>query len=335
MDLSIIVPVYNEEDSLTPLCDALVAALEPTGRSFEMIFVDDGSADGTFARAEEIAARDPRLRLVKLRRNYGQTPAMVAGIDHATGEILITMDGDLQNDPADIPDFLEKIAEGYDIVVGWRHKRQDRLITRKLPSMIANRLIAKVTGVPIRDNGCSLKAYRANVIKNIPLYSDMHRFIPAMSSLAGTRVAQIRVRHHARQFGTSKYGLSRIYKVLFDLIAIRTILTFSCYPVLWSLGLSAAPMLIAISAFAIAADRSLLGDAGSSTVLLEVGMTFAALSVFLLFIGFLSQLVSRTGEIEADTFAMLTTRLDRYAPARGPGAAPDPGKNPVPMDAEA
>ena len=231
--LSIIVPFYNEEDSIAPLHVALVAALAPLNIAYEMLFVDDGSKDETYERAVEIARRDARLRVVKFRRNYGQTAAMAAGIEYAAGEILVTMDGDLQNDPADIQLLLAKIDDGYDIVVGWRHRRQDKLLTRKLPSKIANWLIGRVTGVPITDNGCSLKAFRASVIKSIPLYSEMHRFIPAVASVAGPRIAEIKVRHHARQFGASKYGLSRIYKVLMDLMVIKTVTSFMSRPLVW------------------------------------------------------------------------------------------------------
>ena len=226
-DLSVIVPFYNEEDNLVRMHAAIVSAMEPTGVSFEMVFVDDGSRDRTLERAVEVARTDSRLRVVKFRRNYGQTPAMAAGIEQARGKVLVTMDGDLQNDPADIAHFLAKIDEGNDIVVGWRHDRQDKLISRKIPSRIANWLIGKVTGVPIKDNGCSLKAYRATLIKEIPLYSEMHRFIPAMASIAGPRIAEIKVRHHARQFGKSKYGLSRVYKVLLDLMVIKTVASFT------------------------------------------------------------------------------------------------------------
>lgn len=211
MDLSIIVPLYNEEASAVPLYEAIIKAVRPLGIDYEILFVDDGSKDNTVPVAAKLAEKDKHLRIVKFRRNYGQTPAMAAGIDNARGKVLVTMDGDLQNDPDDIPRLLEKIDEGYDIVVGWRYKRQDKLITRKIPSVIANWIIGKITGVPIKDNGCSLKAYKADVIKRIPLYSEMHRFIPAMTSLAGTRIAEIKVKHHARQFGESKYGLSRIY----------------------------------------------------------------------------------------------------------------------------
>ena len=231
MDLSIIVPLYNEEDNCRLLYDAILRAVEPLDLRFEVIFVDDGSSDRSFERVAALAGQDARVRVIKLKRNYGQTPAMAAGIDHAQGDILMTMDGDLQNDPADIPNFLEKMNEGFDIVVGWRQRRQDALIRRKIPSKVANWLIGKVTGVPIKDNGCSLKAYRAIVIKQVPLYSEMHRFIPAMSSMTGARIAEIKVRHHARKFGMSKYGLSRIYKVLLDLIAIKTILTVAERPI--------------------------------------------------------------------------------------------------------
>jgi len=205
-----VVPFFNEEESIQPMHAAIVAAVTPLGVPFEMVFVDDGSKDGTARIGGELAQQDSRLRVVKFRRNYGQTAAMAAGIEHARGEVIITMDGDLQNDPADIGLFLQKMDEGFDIVVGWRHNRQEQTGPRKIPSMIANRLIGKVTGVPIKDNGCSLKAYRATLIKQIPLYSEMHRFIPAMASIAGPRIAEIKVRHHARQFGKSKYGLSRV-----------------------------------------------------------------------------------------------------------------------------
>src|ERR1044072_8898032 len=182
--------------------------------------------------------------MVRFRRNYGQTAAMAAGIEQAHGEVIVTMDGDLQSDPADIGAFLANIDAGNDIVVGWRFNRQDKLISRKIPSRIANRLIARVTGVPIRDNGCSLKADRASLIKRIPLYSEMHRFIPAVANIAGPRVAEIKVRHHARQFGKSKYGLSRVYKVLLDLMVIKTVASFCSRPLLW-FGMLSLPLMAA------------------------------------------------------------------------------------------
>lgn len=280
--LSVITPIYNEEDSVRPLYDAVVAAVEPMGVDFEILFVDDGSSDESVPRLEAIAAQDPRVAIVKFRRNAGQTAAMTAGIDLANGEYLVTMDGDLQNDPADIPMMLERLKEGHDLVVGWRIKRQDAFIRRKLPSMVANFLIGKVTGLPIRDNGCSLKAYRADVIKKVPLYSDMHRFIPAMTIPLGARVGQVGVRHHARQFGESKYGLSRIYKVLLDMIAIRTILMFARRPLaaFWTIaGFSGLAAVFAGIAMAMAPEDAPL------VVHMSVFMLFASLSAFLLLLG--------------------------------------------------
>jgi len=302
MDLSIIVPLYNEEASVRPLYEAIVMAVQPLGLEYEILFVDDGSSDNTIAEALKLAEQDKRLRLIIFRCNYGQTPAMAAGIDHARGKVLVTMDGDLQNDPDDIAMLLEKIEEGYDIVVGWRHKRQDKLITRKIPSYIANWMIGKITGVPIRDNGCSLKAYKADVIKKIPLYSEMHRFIPAMTSLAGSRIAEVRVKHHARQFGVSKYGLSRIYRVLMDLITIKTILSFFSRP-LMAFGLVAViAWIVGLSAFMAG---FLLIYSNSGIVFLSVGLLYFALAMILLLWGLLGELIYRTGDLKLEHFAQI------------------------------
>jgi glycosyltransferase involved in cell wall biosynthesis len=292
-ELSVVVPVYNEEESVAHLHRAVVDALTPAGLDFELLFVDDGSRDSTFTRCVELARQDRRIRVVKLRRNAGQTQAMVAGIEHARGRTLVTMDGDLQNDPRDIPTFLAKIEEGYDLVVGWRHRRKDPFWSRRLPSIIANWLIGKVTGVPIRDNGCSLKAYRAKIAKRTPLYAEMHRFIPAMMSLHGIRIAQLKVRHHARKFGSSKYGLSRAYKVSLDLIAIKTITGFAKRPIRLfsdSAGISAALGLVFVAA--MLADLRAGGP--PSIVFLAVAMLFGLLAVFLLGVGVLGHLVFRT-----------------------------------------
>lgn len=281
IEISVCVPVYNEEESVRPLYDAIVAALEPTGRSFEIVLVDDGSTDETIPRLTAISAEDPRVVIVEFFRNEGQTAAMTAGIEFARGTYIATMDGDLQNDPADIVMMLEKLEEGNDIVVGWRVKRQDKFITRKLPSMIANRIIAKITGLAIRDNGCSLKVYRSEIIKRVPLYSDMHRFIPAMTIPLGARVAQVGVRHHARQFGESKYGLSRIFKVLLDLFSIKTLLLFARQPMRRFSGIATCAAVAAIAfAFLIG------GDAGSTRVVeMAVVALFGSLSVFLILLG--------------------------------------------------
>lgn len=306
--LSIIVPFYNEEDSIEPMYAAIVRAVEPLNVDFEMLFVDDGSRDSTARRGEEIARRDARVRIVKFRRNYGQTAAMAAGIEYASGEILVTMDGDLQNDPADIELFLAKMTEGYDIVVGWRHKRQDKLISRKIPSRIANWLIGKVTGVPITDNGCSLKAFRASLIKSIPLYSEMHRFIPAMTSIAGPRIAEIKVRHHARQFGKSKYGLSRVYKVLLDLMVIKTVASFTSRPLLWFSLLCAPLALCGFAALAGGLLMAMPSKGHMSLALTGSGIIFLMASVTLLASGTLGELVYKLGDVRPENFARLTEK---------------------------
>ena len=303
--LSVVVPLFNEEESVPLLYKALVDATKDIGVEVELIFVDDGSRDNTFGVAEKLALEDSRLRVVKFRRNYGQTPAMAAGIDLARGELIITMDGDLQNDPRDIPNFVEKINEGFDIVVGWRHNRQDKLITRKIPSKIANWIIGKVTGVPIKDNGCSLKAFRADVIKTVPLYSEMHRFIPAMASIAGPRLAEIKVRHHARQFGESKYGLSRVYKVLMDLLTIKTISGFSARPLSWFAAL-ALPFIILSSIMAVWVASRLISTESLSLPISGSALFFATLSIFLIFGGALGELINATGDQNVSKYSLLT-----------------------------
>ncbi len=309
LELSIIVPLYNEEESIRPLHAAITEAVVPLNMSFEILFVDDGSLDRTVEIGRDLASNDPHVRIIKFRRNYGQTPAMAAGIDHARGKVLITMDGDLQNDPADIPEFLKKIDEGYDIVVGWRRRRQDKFLTRILPSKIANWLIAQVTGIPIRDNGCSLKGYRAELIKGIPLYAEMHRFIPAMTSMAGARIAQIPVRHHARRFGVSKYGLSRIYKVLFDLLSIKTVLILASRPLFSFTGAAilAALVSVAIVVYSLLVPASSEGPV--SIVLVSLSILFAALAIFLVSLGLLAQLIYRTGNIKTADLSALTAQL--------------------------
>jgi glycosyltransferase involved in cell wall biosynthesis len=294
LSFSVILPAYNEAESVDPLYEAMVRALEPFGASFEIIFVDDGSSDGTFARCVALAAADRRVRVIKLRRNYGQTPAMVAGIDHARGAILITMDADLQNDPADIPLLVERIGAGYDLVVGWRHQRQDSFLSRKLPSVVANWLIARVTGVDIKDNGCSLKAYRADLIKHVPLYSEMHRFIPAMASMAGARIDQIKVRHHARRFGTSKYGLSRTYKVFFDMIAIKTLLVFVKRPGVFFTGAAGLAGLLTVLFLVLAMIDPYGMAQRPDVVMMGVSALLGSLALFLLFAGMVSYLFFQT-----------------------------------------
>ena len=229
--LSITIPLYNEEANVKPLHERLVAALEPLGQPFEAILVNDGSTDGTERELTELAARDKRVKVVSFRRNFGQTAAMMAGIHYASGEIIIPMDGDLQNDPADIAKLLAKLDEGYDVVSGWRHDRKDHTIRRNFPSRLANRLISWISGVELHDYGCSLKAYRRDVLKDVRLYGEMHRFIPIYASWQGGRVTEVPVTHHPRLHGESKYGADRVLKVLLDLIVVQFLARYSNRPI--------------------------------------------------------------------------------------------------------
>jgi glycosyltransferase involved in cell wall biosynthesis len=313
LDLSVVVPLYNEEESVELLHERITDALRSAGLEYEILFIDDGSRDRTLDKAVAITTRDPRLRVVEFRANSGQTPAMAAGIDLAEGRIIATMDGDLQNDPSDIPAMLREMDDDTHMVVGWRKDRQDKLITRKVPSWIANRLIGKVTGVPIRDNGCSLKLYRATVIKRVPLYSEMHRFIPAMASITGARVKEVSVKHHARQFGASKYGLSRIYRVLLDLLSIKTIIGFAQRPLLW-FGVLAVPFLLA-SFLTLAIAIVPLFSAGTLILpLAGTGVLFGALALFLVMGGAVGELVYATGDVNLSEYSrMLAVTSDQRA----------------------
>ena len=251
-ELTVVVPIYNEVENLLPLHGAITHALAPMGMDYEVLFVDDGSADGSHGRLLEIRSRDPHVRVIRFRRNFGQTPAMAAGFDHARGRLVVTMDGDLQNDPFDIPRLVHELhhgdrGRGYDIVCGWRKDRQDARLSRLLPSFIANKLIAWATGVRIHDTGCTLKVYRDWVVKRLFLYSDMHRFIPALAAGAGARVGELPVRHHARRYGRSKYGITRVVRVLFDLIAVKMIVQFSAHPIRW-FALCSMPFVLASNA---------------------------------------------------------------------------------------
>ncbi len=230
-ELSLFLPVLDEEENLRPMHAMIASALDALGKSAEVIYVDDGSTDNSLEVLRAIAADDSRVRVISLRRNYGQTAAMSAGIDAARGEILIPMDADLQNDPADIARLLEKLDQGYDVVSGWRKDRQDKLISRKIPSQIANCIISWIGEVPLHDYGCSLKAYRRDVIQDVKLYGEMHRFIPIYAAWAGARVTEIPVDHHARTMGKSKYGISRTIKVVFDLMTIKFMASYQTKPI--------------------------------------------------------------------------------------------------------
>jgi glycosyltransferase involved in cell wall biosynthesis len=231
MDLSVVVPIFNEVENLPILHKRVVEALDGTGLSWELILVDDGSTDGSWELMKGIAQSDSSCKVIRFRRNFGQTPAMAAGFYVASGRVVVPMDGDLQNDPADIPLLLSKIDEGYDVVSGWRKDRKDTLLSRRLPSVIANRIISRMTGVHLHDYGCTLKAYRREVLDGINLYGEMHRFVPALASQVGSRVAEIPVRHHPRMHGTSKYGISRTTRVVLDLMTVMFLLSYSTKPI--------------------------------------------------------------------------------------------------------
>jgi len=219
--LSVVIPAYNEEENVPILYEKLKKVLDSIGEDYEIIFVDDGSTDGTYQKLKQLAERDSRLKVIRFKRNYGQTAAMSAGFEHAKGDVIITLDADLQNDPEDIPLLLEKLEEGYHVVSGWRKDRKDPFLSRRLPSMVANWLISKITGVHLHDYGCTLKAYRAEVVKDLELFGDMHRFLPALTKRGGAKITEVVVRHHPRMFGRSKYGIGRTVRVLLDIMLVK------------------------------------------------------------------------------------------------------------------
>jgi glycosyltransferase involved in cell wall biosynthesis len=219
--LSVVIPAYNEEENVPILYEKLKKVLDGLGQDYEIIFVDDGSTDGTYQRLKQLAEKDSKLKIIRFKRNYGQTAAMSAGFEHAKGDVIITLDADLQNDPEDIPLLLEKLEEGYHVVSGWRKDRKDPFLSRKLPSMVANWLISKITSVHLHDYGCTLKAYRAEVVKDLELFGDMHRFLPALTKRGGAKITEVVVRHHPRMFGRSKYGIGRTVRVLLDIMLVK------------------------------------------------------------------------------------------------------------------
>ena len=231
MKISVVIPAYNEEENINYLYDELSEVLAALQQPYEIIFVDDGSSDNTLAVLRSIQQKDAEVGVIRFRRNFGQTAAISAGFDFASGDVIVTMDGDLQNDPHDIPRFIEKIEEGYDVVTGWRYDRKDAFINRRLPSIIANKIISWTTGVALHDYGCTLKAFRREVIKNIRLYGEMHRFIPAIASGMGISFTEIKVNHRPRQYGTSKYGISRTLRVVLDLITVKFLLSYATRPI--------------------------------------------------------------------------------------------------------
>jgi len=295
MDLSIIVPIYNEAENIPHLHQQLRAALEGQGLQYEVIAVDDGSRDRSFAILQELHEEDEHWTVVRFRRNFGQTAAFAAGFDHSAGDVLVTIDADLQNDPVDIPTLLDKVNEGYDVVSGWRVDRKDPFLSRRLPSKIANWLISTVTGVRLHDYGCSLKAYRREVIKGVQLYGELHRFIPALSSWMGVSVAEVPVRHHARRFGTSKYGISRTLRVILDLITVRFLLSYSTRPIqiFGGLGILSFGLGTVLGAY-LTYVKLVVGQDIGSRPLLQLAVLLVLTGVQLVTMGLLGELVVRT-----------------------------------------
>ncbi len=229
--VSVIIPVFNEEENILPLYEKVVSVLKEIERDYEVIFIDDGSSDETLSRIKPICRRDPSIKVISFSRNFGQTAALSAGIDFSKGKVIIPMDGDLQNDPEDIRCLLQKIEEGFDVVSGWRKDRKDPFLTRRLPSIVANKIISLIGGVRLHDYGCTLKAYRRIILKNVKLYGEMHRFIPIYAKWIGARVSEVPVHHHPRRFGSSKYGINRVFKVILDLMVVKFLVSYSQKPI--------------------------------------------------------------------------------------------------------
>jgi glycosyltransferase involved in cell wall biosynthesis len=295
LDLSVVIPLYNEEPNVAELHRELTAALGAWGRSYEILFVDDGSIDGTFPILKELQAGDPHVRIVALRRNFGQTAAFAAGFAYAGGQMIATSDGDLQNDPRDLPMMVEMLEDGYDIVCGWRRARRDPWLTRRVPSNIANWLISRTTGVELHDYGCSLKVFRGEVVRSLRLYGEMHRFIPAIASEQGVRIAEVEVNHRPRRFGASKYGLSRTMRVVLDLFTVKFLLSYSTQPI----QIFGPPgLLMGAAGFAITGYlgyvRLFAGQAIGDRPLLLLGILLMFAGLQFLTLGLLAELQART-----------------------------------------
>ncbi len=295
MKLSIVIPVYNEEENIPKLYEELKEVLEKLGKDYEIIFIDDGSTDRTYEILKEIASKDKRVKVIRFRRNYGQTAAMYAGFQYAEGDVIITMDGDLQNDPRDIPKLLEKIEEGYDIVSGWRKNRKDKFLTRILPSKIANWLISKVTGVKLHDYGCTLKAYRKEVAKNYRLYGDMHRFLPAVAKSFGAKITEVVVNHRPRIYGRSKYGIGRTIRVILDILLVKFLNDYLNKPMyafggigLLMMGLGFLIMLY------LSVEKIFFGASIGNRPLLILGVLLFLSGLQLLSTGIIAEVVIRT-----------------------------------------
>jgi glycosyltransferase involved in cell wall biosynthesis len=295
IDLSVVVPVLNEEESLSLLLAGLTQAIAPLGCDYEILCIDDGSTDGSEVELERLARTYPSLRVIILRRNYGQSAALAAGFDHARGGVIVTIDGDLQNDPQDIPRLLARLDQGFDLVSGWRQHRQDRALTRRLPSQLANRLIGWVTGVHLHDYGCGLKAYRAEVLRDMNLYGELHRFLPALAFIEGARITEVGVRHHRRRFGRSKYGLGRSLRVCLDLLTVYFMKKFLTQPmqIFGGLGLGSMGLGLGLAVYLAVVKFGGRQDIGDRPLLVLAVVLFLA-GIQLFSVGLLAELVMRT-----------------------------------------
>lgn len=294
-ELSIVIPIYNEEENIAPLFNELNKVLPALGKTYEILAIDDGSKDNSFYELKKQLATTPQLKIIRFRRNFGQTAAISAGFDHAEGKITITLDADLQNDPKDIPLLLAKLEEGYDIVSGWRKNRKEPFFSRRLPSIVANKLISILTGVHLHDYGCTLKAYRSEVVKNLNLYGEMHRFIPALASEYGASITEVVVHHQPRQFGKSKYGISRTFKVLLDLLTLKFLLGYFTKPIRLFGGVGLLTFLIGfiISAY-LSYERLVLKLSIANRPLLLLAVLLMFLGMQFISIGLLAEIIIRT-----------------------------------------
>ncbi|MDO9546227.1 MAG: glycosyltransferase family 2 protein [Pelolinea sp.] len=296
MKVSIIVPIYNEEESLGLLYDAVEKSAKTFKSSWELILVDDGSRDGSLEKIRSIIKKHPdNVKAVILRRNFGQTAAIAAGIDQSSGEIIVLLDADLQNDPADIPVMVEKLAEGYDLVSGWRYNRQDKFLTRTLPSRIANSIISAVTGVKLHDYGCTLKAYRREVLTGFRLYGEMHRFIPVYANSVGAKIVEVKVHHYARKFGQAKYGLERTFKVILDLITVKFLTSYSSKPIYLFGGTGMGLITLSfVSLLYLGIRRIILKISPFSSPLFTIAVMIAIMGFQSILMGLIAELLART-----------------------------------------
>ena len=325
LTLSVVVPVYNEAESLAELDVRLRAVLDRVGEPAEILLIDDGSRDGSWQRMVAIGNTDPRYRMVRLRRNYGQSAALAAGIDLARGEYVVLMDADLQNDPDDIPNLLATVREGFDLVSGWRKNRHDDYISRRLPSEIANRIIARVTGVPLHDVGCTLKIYRAEYIKDVQIYGEMHRFLPALVKQAGGTITEIVVNHHARKYGTSKYGINRTLKVMLDLMTVQFLGDFGSKPIYIFGGAGFAAIIASFFTLAyIVFDKLVFAKSLIESPLLLLSVMSFLVGVQFVVIGLVAELIVRVWhESQGKDPYRITTVLDGRSPVATPTPRPD------------